>query len=132
MFSHTFPRNGARVALIALCLGAASIDPAPAKPLFDGVWYVSITTKSGRCEDGNRYPVRIASGVLSNASDWGLIISGKVRENGQITVMVNRGNRSASGYGRLEGKYGAGLWTGESCSGTWWAERRQNGRVVRQ
>lgn len=130
MFSHICLRNGVLAGRVAASLGAASVCSAAA-PLFDGVWYVSITTDSGRCEDRNRYPVRIASGVMANASDWSLVIFGKVKDNGQVTVMVNRGNRSASGYGRLEGMYGGGKWTGKSCSGSWWAERRHNGRLAR-
>jgi hypothetical protein len=118
-------------ALTAVVLVAALIPYAAiAMPSFDGVWYVSIVTKKGKCESSNRYPVRITSGALSNASDIGLVIYGTVSESGQVTVVVNNGNRSAAGSGHLSGKSGTGKWIGASCSGTWSASRRQNGRKV--
>jgi hypothetical protein len=130
MSSQNRTRHGALGAVTAVSLVAALIPyPAIAMPPFDGVWYVSIVTKKGECESGNRYPVRIISGALSNA-DMGLVISGRVSESGQVTVVVNRGNRSAAGSGRLSGRSGTGTWIGDSCSGTWSAERRQNGRIV--
>lgn len=91
---------------------------------------MSTVTKKGECESGNRYPIRITSGALSNANDMGVIFSGSVSESGQVTVFVNHGNRSAAGSGRLSGKSGTGKWIGDSCSGTWSVQRQQNGRIV--
>jgi hypothetical protein len=130
MSSQNPTRHRALGAVTAVSLVAALIPyPAIAMPPFDGVWYVSIVTKKGECESGNRYPVRITSGALSNA-DMGLVISGRVSESGQVSVVVNHGNRSAAGSGSLSGRSGTGKWIGDSCSGTWSAERRQNGRIV--
>jgi hypothetical protein len=98
-----------------------------AMPPFDGVWYVSIVQKGASA--GPRIAIPSASAVLRNA-DMGFVISGKVSESGQVTVVVNHGNRSAAGSGRLSGSSGSGKWIGDSCSGTWSAERRQNGRIV--
>jgi hypothetical protein len=130
MSSQNRTRLRALVAVTAVSLVVVLIPySAIARPPFDGVWHVSIVTKKGECENANRYPVRIISGVVSNA-DAGLVISGRVSESGQVTVVVNRGNRRAAGSGRLSGRSGTGTWTGDSCSGTWSAQRRHNGRIV--
>jgi len=128
--SSQSPTHRTLGAVTAVSVVAALIPyPAIAMPPFDGVWYVSIMTKKGECESGNRYPVRITGGALSNAN-MGLVISGTVSESGQVTVVVSRGITSAAGSGRLSGRSGTGNWIGDSCSGTWSAKRGQNGRIV--
>jgi hypothetical protein len=130
MSSQNPIRDRALGAVTAVSLVAALTSyPAAATSAFDGVWHVSIVTNKGECPSANRLPVRIASGVVSTA-DMGLVISGRVNESGQVTVMVTQGNRSAAGSGRLSGRSGSGKWIGDSCSGTWSAQRGQNGRIV--
>ena len=53
-------------------------------------------------------------------------VAGKVGANGAITVTVSKGDKSATGTGRMSGTDGGGTWTAASgeCSGTWTAERR--------
>ena len=97
---------------------------------FDGIWHVSIVTRKGECESGNHYPVRISRGALTNANDTGLYISGTVDDDGQVTVSVNARGKSATGSGQLNQRSGGGRWSGGSCSGTWSAQRRNNGRTV--
>jgi hypothetical protein len=130
MSSQNPIRDRALGAVTAVTLVAALIShPAAATSSFDGVWHVSIVTSKGECPSTNRLPVRIASGVVSTA-DMGLVMSGRVNDSGQVTVVVTQGNRSATGSGRLTGRSGFGKWIGDSCSGTWSAQRGQNGRMV--
>jgi len=74
----------------------------------------------------DRYPVKIDNGSVGYAGDSSFTVSGKVGENGAVTVKVARGSQSANGQGRLSATDGSGMWiagTGD-CSGTWTAERR--------
>jgi hypothetical protein len=45
-----------------------------------------------------------------------------------VTVTVSRGDKSATGTGRMSSTDGSGIWTAASgdCSGTWTAERRES------
>jgi hypothetical protein len=123
-----------RIGRRAVCalLAAAATFAAPAgyssalsaPPRFDGLWSVSIVTEKGTCDRGYRYPVRIENGVLVNAGDVPVVISGKVAPTGAITVTVSHNGSSASGSGRLAGSAGEGSWSGGECSGSWTAERR--------
>jgi hypothetical protein len=100
--------------------------PATAKSNFDGHWSVLIVTQKGTCDRAYRYPVRIQNGAVGYAGSASFTVSGKVGDNGAVTVLVARGSTSAKGQGRLSGTDGSGLWTASSgeCSGTWTAERR--------
>jgi len=112
----------------ALALSLAAFFGAPStatsSPNFDGLWSVVIVTEKGTCDRAYRYPIRISRGALVNAGDSPITITGKVGDNGSITVRVSHGNKSATGSGRLAGKMGAGSWSGGDCAGTWEAERR--------
>jgi hypothetical protein len=83
-------------------------------------------TQKGTCDRAYRYPVKIQNGAVGYAGSASFTVSGKVGDNGAVTVLVARGNTSAKGQGRLSGTDGSGLWTAGSgeCSGTWTAERR--------
>ena len=93
---------------------------------YDGLWSVSIRTKSGPCDAAYRYPARIVGGqILPAENDFSYQISGAVVSSGAIAVMVSKGLGTATGYGRLHGATGYGHWTaGNQCSGTWSAMRR--------
>ncbi len=114
------------VAFAAISIGAslANVLPGQAKGNFDGTWSVVIVTEKGDCDRAYRYPIRIINGSLANAGSASFDISGQVSPNGAITVRVSRGDRNATGIGRLSGETGAGSWAGGSCAGTWAAERR--------
>jgi hypothetical protein len=126
-----FPRpiNAIAPSLAALAILAATVPasaPASARTNFDGAWSVLIVTHKGTCDRAYRYPVRIANGAVGYAGDASFTVSGKVGDNGAVTVKVARGTQSANGQGRLSATDGSGMWTASSgeCSGTWTAERR--------
>jgi hypothetical protein len=104
--------------LAALALLAAT--PAAATT-FDGTWTVHVVTKKGSCEDSYSYPLRISNGGV--AGEAPVTISGRVGDDGAISVTVGSGYQRASGSGRLSGMTGSGTWRGGLCSGTWTAQR---------
>ena len=105
------------------CPGSA---PASARSNFDGKWSVLIVTQKGTCDRAYRYPVKIDNGSVGYAGNASFTVSGKVGDNGTVTVKVARGSQSANGQGRLSATDGSGMWIAGSgdCSGTWTAERR--------
>ncbi len=117
---------GVCVAFALASLGAtvASALPGQTKPNFDGSWSVVIVTEKGDCDRAYRYPINITNGSLANGGSASFDISGKVGPDGSITVRVSRGDKNATGIGRLTAASGTGSWTGGSCAGTWAAERR--------
>jgi hypothetical protein len=121
--------NTAFAALTVLAATAVPASgPATARSNFDGHWSVLIVTQKGTCDRAYRYPVKIENGAVGYAGSASFTVSGKVGDNGAVTVLVARGNQSAKGQGRLSGTDGSGLWTAGSgeCSGTWTAERRNS------
>lgn len=126
-----FPRliRSAAPTLAALTILAATVPasaPAAARSNFDGKWSVLIVTQKGACDRAYRYPVKIDNGSVGYAGDAAFTVSGKVGQNGAVTVKVARGGQSANGQGRLSATDGSGMWIAGSgdCSGTWTAERR--------
>jgi hypothetical protein len=118
-------------ALAALGILAATLPasaPASARSNFDGTWSVLIVTQKGTCDRAYRYPVKIDKGSVGYAGDASFTVSGKVGENGAVTVRVARGSQSANGQGKLSSTDGSGQWVAGSgdCSGTWTAERRSS------
>jgi hypothetical protein len=95
---------------------------------FDGLWTVLVITDSGTCDRAYRYGVRIMGGQIRYAGEAGIQFSGTVAANGNVTVAVQSGDRTATGSGRLSTDDGGGTWAGTSpgnrCSGRWEAERR--------
>jgi hypothetical protein len=119
---RNFTLAGALALSVAAISGFAS--PADSAPGYDGLWSVVIVTEQGTCDRAYRYPVRISRGTVINAGDSPVSITGRVGDNGSLTVTVSHGNQRAIGSGRLSGGNGAGSWRGGDCSGTWQAERR--------
>jgi len=107
-----------------LAAGVYAAVPAQAKTNFDGNWSVVIITEKGSCDRSYRYPVRIDGGNVGYAGEASFNVSGRVAPNGSINVSVSKGDRRASGSGKLIGDTGGGSWSGGECSGTWQAERR--------
>src|SRR2546421_6665627 len=129
MTRFTRPISAIALAFAALAMLAATLPvsaPAFARTNFDGTWSVLIVTQKGTCDRAYRYPVKIDNGSVGYAGDSSFTVSGKVGDNGAVTVKVARGNQSANGQGRLSSTDGSGMWTAGSgeCSGTWTAERR--------
>jgi len=116
----------------AFALLAASAIPAASAPItagkqsLDGTWSVLIVTEQGKCDRAYRYPVKIENGTVGYAGSASFNVTGKVGQNGAVTVTVSRGSNSATGTGRMSGADGSGTWTAASgeCSGIWTAERR--------
>jgi len=115
----------AALAVLAATAVPASA-PATARSNFDGQWSVLIVTQKGTCDRAYRYPVKIENGTVGYAGSASFNVTGKVGQNGAVTVTVSRGSNSATGTGRMSGTDGSGTWTAASgeCSGTWTAERR--------
>src|SRR5215212_10100177 len=109
--SQTIRPASALTALAMLAISAVPASPAPmsaAKPNFDGAWSVLIVTEQGKCDRAYRYPVKIQNGAVGYAGSASFTVSGKVGDNGALTVTVARGNQSATGTGVLSGTDGAG------------------------
>ncbi|MCC6888546.1 MAG: hypothetical protein IT536_08440 [Hyphomicrobiales bacterium] len=119
-------RNFGLAGIVALSVAAlGGIEtPAVSAPGYDGLWSVVIVTERGTCDRAYRYPVRISRGNVLNAGDSPVTITGRVNDNGALTVTVSHGNQRATGSGRLTGGNGSGSWRGGDCAGTWQAERR--------
>ena len=105
--------------LIAAALVAAA--PAGAQMPYDGLWSVTIVTKTGTCEASARYPLTVTDGKVSAA---GADVSGSVGREGNVRVSIS----GAHANGQLSGNSGSGKWNGASggipCSGRWEASRQ--------
>ena len=112
------------VGVLAAMAAAACVSPASAapKPSFDGPWSVVIVTERGSC-GAFGIPLQISQGRVGPRGSAAFEVSGRVGRGGAVTVSVRRGDRSASGHGRLKGRGGAGFWRGGDCSGSWTAAK---------
>jgi hypothetical protein len=108
----------------ALLITSASIPTDAIAANFDGSWSVVINTLRGDCGSSLRYGVRIVGGRVVSG-DGSYSVGGAVAPSGAIRVTVAEGGRSASGYGRLVGNSGSGVWrtSAGECSGQWAASR---------
>ena len=104
--------------LAAVFVAAA---PAFAQSPYDGLWQVTIVTKTGTCEASTRYPLTVTDGKVSAA---GANVSGSVGREGNVRVSIS----GAHANGQLSGNSGSGKWNGASggiaCSGRWEASRQ--------
>jgi hypothetical protein len=104
--------------LIAVAVAAA---PANAQTPYDGLWNVTVLTKTGGCEPATRSTLTVTDGRVSAA---GAEVSGSVGREGLVRVSIN----GAYANGQLSGKTGSGKWNGASggipCSGRWEASRQ--------
>ena len=111
----------------ALALFCASVfaggvaAPAFAESPYDGLWHVTIVTKSGSCEPTASSTLTVSDGKISAA---GQNVSGSIGREGLVRVSIN----GAYGNGQLNGNAGSGKWNGASagipCSGRWEASRQ--------
>ena len=117
-----FDRIG-NVLCSSIIIAAASVAAAPvmAQTPYDGLWNVTIVTKSGSCEPSARYPLTVADGKVSAP---GADVSGHIGREGSVKVSIG----SAYANGQLNGNSGSGKWNGASggvpCSGRWEASRQ--------
>jgi hypothetical protein len=126
LISRAIPALAAAAIITASVVPASA--PAFAKSSYDGHWSVLIVTQKGTCDRAYRYPVKIDNGAVGYAGTASFNVTGKVGANGAVTVTVSRGDKSATGHGRMSATDGSGIWSAASgeCSGTWTAERRSS------
>jgi hypothetical protein len=107
--------------LLVSAFAASASVPAFAQQPFDGVWNVTIVTKSGSCEPTASSTLTVTEGKISAA---GADISGSIGREGLVRVSIN----GAYANGQLNGNTGSGKWNGASagipCSGRWEASRQ--------
>jgi type 1 fimbria pilin len=112
-----------RIATIfcAFLLAGATTAPSFAASAYDGIWNVTIVTKSGTCEPTASSTVTVTDGRISSA---GANVSGSIGHEGLVRVSIN----GAYANGQLCGNAGSGKWNGASagipCSGRWEASRQ--------
>src|SRR6202142_2749776 len=106
---------------LASALTALAAAPAIAQTPYDGLWSVTIVTKTGGCEPSARSTLTVADGKISAA---GADFSGSIAREGIVRVSIN----GAYANGHLNGNAGSGKWNGASagipCSGHWEASRQ--------
>jgi type 1 fimbria pilin len=112
-----------RLAFFASALTAAALPAAPAtaQTPYDGLWNVTVVTKSGSCEPSTRSTLTVTDGKVSAA---GADVTGSIGREGLVRVSIN----GAYANGQLSGNAGSGKWNGASagipCSGRWEASRQ--------
>ena len=109
-----------RILLSASFLATAALAAAPAaaQQPYDGLWQVTVVTKTGSCDAQTTSTVTVSDGRISGP------ISGTVGSGGLVRVQIN----GAYANGQLSGNSGSGKWNGASagvpCSGRWEASRQ--------
>jgi hypothetical protein len=97
------------------------VAPAMAQSPYDGLWNVTIVTKTGSCEPSAHYPLTVTDGKVSAP---GADVSGHIGREGSVKVSIG----AAYANGQLNGNSGSGRWNGASggvpCSGRWEASRQ--------
>src|SRR2546423_12253502 len=91
-----------------------AMPPASAQQPYDGLWQVTVVTKTGSCDAQTTSTLTVTEGKVSSA---GGPVSGSVGSGGLVRVSIN----GAYANGQLSGKSGSGKWNGASagvpCSG---------------
>jgi hypothetical protein len=105
-----------------LAAGAAfAAAPASAQTPYDGLWNVTVVTKTGSCEPSSRSTLTVADGKVSAP---GADVTGSIGREGLVRVSIH----GAYANGQLSGNAGSGKWNGASagipCSGRWEASRQ--------
>jgi hypothetical protein len=106
---------------IAAAAASFAAAPATAQTPYDGLWDVTVVTKTGSCEASAHYPLTVTDGKVTAA---GADVSGHVGREGSVKVSIG----AAYANGQLNGNTGSGKWNGASggvpCSGHWEASRQ--------
>jgi hypothetical protein len=115
-----------RIRLVFFASALASVaslaaSPASAQSPYDGLWNVTVVTKSGNCEPSSSSTLTVSDGKISAA---GADVSGSIGREGLVRVTI----RGAYANGQLSGNAGSGKWNGASagipCSGRWEASKQ--------
>jgi type 1 fimbria pilin len=110
-------------AMFAFALTAAALAAAPAlaQTPYDGLWSVTIVTKTGTCEPSASSTMTVTDGKVSAAGED---VTGSIGREGLVRVSIH----GAYANGQLSGNAGSGKWNGASagipCSGHWEASRQ--------
>jgi hypothetical protein len=95
--------------------------PASAQTPYDGLWNVTVVTKTGSCEPQTSSTLTVQDGKVTAP---GADVSGSVGREGLVRVSIH----GAYANGQLSGNAGSGKWNGASagipCSGHWQASRQ--------
>jgi hypothetical protein len=95
--------------------------PAVAQSPYDGLWQVTVVTKTGSCDAQTSSTLTVTDGKISAP---GADVSGSVGREGLVRVSIH----GAYANGQLSGNAGSGKWNGASagvpCSGRWEASRQ--------
>lgn len=106
---------------ILIAAAGLAAAPAMAQTPYDGLWNVTIVTKTGSCEPSARSTLTVADGKVSAG---GADVSGSIGREGIVRVSIG----GAYANGHLSGNAGSGKWNGASagipCSGHWEASRQ--------
>ena len=111
------------VFLASFATAAVTLATAPvsAQQPYDGLWQVTVVTKSGSCDAQTASTVTVSEGKVTGS---GAPVSGTVSSGGLVRVSIN----GAYAAGQLSGNSGSGKWNGASagvpCSGRWEASRQ--------
>jgi type 1 fimbria pilin len=112
-----------RIAILLFAATAAALGAAPANAQtpYDGLWQVTVVTKSGSCQPSTSSTLTVTDGKVSAS---GAAVSGSIGREGLVRVSIN----GAYANGQLSGNAGSGKWNGASagipCSGRWEASRQ--------
>jgi hypothetical protein len=94
--------------------------PVIAASSYDGLWNVTVITKTGNCQPSLHYPLTVNNGTFEGTAD----VSGRVNRDGSVKVSI----KGVYANGTLNGSSGSGKWNGASggiaCSGYWVASRQ--------
>jgi hypothetical protein len=116
-----FNRIGFAFCASTLTAAILAGTPAMAQTPYDGLWSVTVVTKSGTCEPQTRSTLTITDGKVSAA---GADVTGSIGREGVVKVSIG----GAYANGQLSGNSGSGKWNGASagipCSGRWEASRQ--------
>jgi hypothetical protein len=110
-----------RIGIICFASLITLVAPAMAQTPYDGLWNVTVVTKSGSCEPQTHSTLTITDGKVSAA---GADVTGSIGREGVVKVSIG----GAYANGQLSGNAGSGKWNGASagipCSGRWEASRQ--------
>jgi type 1 fimbria pilin len=113
--------NRIAILLFAATAAALAAAPADAQTPYDGLWQVTVVTKSGSCQPSTSSTLTVTDGKVSAS---GAAVSGSIGREGIVRVSIN----GAYANGQLSGNAGSGKWNGASagipCSGRWEASRQ--------
>jgi hypothetical protein len=130
MSNGMWPTLSSTTRALVLCLVfAGSLFGIPrqafAAPRFDGTWNLTFVTQRGACDPTYNFTVDVLNGNVTHPNI--VTFRGHVAASGAVRASVRVGQRYASGFGRLLGVSGRGVWSGRSgesrCRGVWTAQR---------